>query len=166
MNEEFFQKINRNYKRDLDIDMNDLEGEWLKQPSLFMYYSQEHSEAIKERENAKNNLDVIDAQLDSEIRRDWEKHWTKSPTETAVKNWVLQHEKHKKALDVFNEKSHSVNLLQSAKSAFDHRRKALENLVTLLVTGFHSEPKVSKHITKGEHLGLDKTKKVIRRNRS
>ena len=165
MNEEFFKKINRNYKSDLDIDMNDLEGEWLKQPSLFMYYSEAHAEAIKERENAKNNLDIVDAQLDSEIRRDWEKHWTKSPTETAVKNWVLQHEKHKKALDLFNDKSHSVNLLQSAKSAFDHRRKALENLVTLLVTGFHSEPKVSKHITKGEHLGLDR-KKVIRRNRS
>lgn len=166
MNEEFFNKINRNYKYDLDIDMDDLEREWLEQPSLFMYYSEAHAEAIRDREDAKNNLDLTDALLDSKYRKGWEKYWEKSPTELALKNKIILDEEHQKSLANFNKKSHIVNLLQSAKSAFDHRRKALENLVTLKVTGFHSEPKVSKHITKGEHLGLDKTKKIVRRNKS
>lgn len=155
----------RNYKSDLEINMDDLETEWLEQPSLFMYYSQAHAEAIRDREEAKNHLDTVDAMLDSEIRTEenWKKHFEKHPTEGAIKNWVIMHEKHKNALAIFNKKSHDTNLLQSAKSAFDHRRKALENLVTLLVTGFHSQPKVSKQVTQGVHLGLGNKKRVVRR---
>jgi hypothetical protein len=155
---------NRDYNEDLKIDVKNLEGEWVEQPSLYMYYSEAYSEAIRDRDNAKNDLEIADAQLDRDIRRDWEKHFDKPPTETAIKGWIIQQEKHKKQLAIFSEKSHNANLLQSAKNAFDHRRKALENLVSLMITGFHSEPKVSKQITQGVHLGLKK--KTVVRNRS
>lgn len=155
----------RNYYDDLKIDTNNLEGEWVEQPSLYMYYSEAYCEAIRDRDKAKNDLDIIDAQLDKEIRNkdNWEKHFDKSPSETAIRGWIIQHDRHIKQLAIYSDLSHNANLLQSAKNAFDHRRKALENSVSLLITGFHSQPKVSKTITQGAHLGLKKTKVVVRR---
>lgn len=149
---------------DLKINVNDLEKDWTEQASLYMYYSEAYADAIKIRDEDKNKLEIADAQLDFEIRRNWEKHFEKQPAETAIKNWVIMQEKHQKALAIYLESSHNANLLQGAKTALDHKRKALENLVSLLITGFHSAPKVSKHITQGEHLGLKK--KTIPRKRT
>ena len=38
----------------------------------------------------------------------------------------------------------NANILLSAKTAFDHRKRALENLVSLRIAGFHSEPRTSR----------------------
>jgi hypothetical protein len=157
--------MERDYMQDIKIDVNDLAGEWQNQASLYLYYSEGYSEAIRDRDKAKNDLEIIDAQLDKEIRRDWEKHFDKSPTETAIKGWIIQQEKHKKYLDIYSKLSHTANLLQSAKNALDHKRKALENLVSLKIAGFHSEPKVNKEITRGRHLGLGSKKRIVYRKK-
>lgn len=146
----------RNYKEDVKIDGDDLENEWIEQASLYLYYAEAHADSIQAKEKAKNDVDVAYAQLDSLIRKDWEKHFEKHPSESAIQSWIIQQEKHKKVLDIFYKKSHTVNLMQAAKTAFDHRRKALENLVSLLITGFHSEPKVPRRVTRRVHLGLKK----------
>lgn len=144
----------RNYKADLQINEDDLSAEWLEQPSLYMYYAELHAKALLAKEKASDHIDLVYAQLDSEIRRDWEKWFEKPPTESAIKNWILKQEKHKIALENYHKASYNANVAQAAKTAFDHRRKALENLVSLFISGFHSEPKVKKEVTRGRHLGL------------
>jgi hypothetical protein len=148
--------MERDYSADIKIDQDNLTDEWIKQPSLYLYYAEAHADAVLAKEKASDTIDLVYAQLDSVIRKDWEKHFDKYPTETAIKNWILMQEKHKIALEKYHKISHTVNVLAAAKTAFDHRRKALENLVSLLITGFHSEPKVSKQITRRSHLGLRK----------
>ena len=148
----------RDYKEDMKINEDDLSSEWLEQPSIYIYYAETHAKALYMKEKISNYLDLVQAQLDSEIRRDWEKHFDKAPTETAIKNWILKQEKYKKALDKYQKASYKVNLMQSVKVALDHRKKALENLVTLFVSGFHSEPKIKRSVIKEAHLGLRKKK--------
>lgn len=148
--------MDRNYKEDIKINEDDLENEWIEQPSLYLYYGEAHADAVLEKEKASDELDLVHAQLDSQLRKDWEKHFEKAPSEAAIKSWIIQQEKYKKKLENLNKKTHNVNVLAVAKTAFDHRKKALENLVTLHVTGFHSEPKPPKNVTRRTHLGLKK----------
>lgn len=148
--------MTRNYKEDLKIDQNNLEKEWLEQPSLYMYYAEAYADAILERDEAKNELERIYCKLDNSLIKDWEKYFDKSPSEQMRKNKIFLNQEYKKALAEFDKCTHNVNLLQAAKYAFDHRRKALEHLVTLLVSGFHSEPTMKKSNIKRRHLGLKK----------
>lgn len=153
----------RNYKNDLQINSGDLQSEWIEQPSRYMYYAEAYADAVLEKDKAKNNLDIMYARLEMKLRSgEWEKHFEKYPSEGVVNSYVIQREEYQKCLEKYHKACHDVNLMQSAKTAFDHRRKALENLVTMMVTGFHSEPKVSKLVTRRKHLGLrpgTKTKK-------
>ena len=148
--------MERNYKEDIKIDEDNLADEWIEQPSLYLYYAEAHAEAVHAKEKASNHIDLDYAQLETQIIKDWEKHFEKYPSEGARKSWILQQERHKKALENYQNACYKVNLMQAAKTAFDHRRKALENLVSLFISGFHSEPKVKKEITRREHLGLRK----------
>lgn len=148
--------MGRNIKEDLKINEDDLSAEWLEQPSLYQYYAEAHADAMHEKEKASSYIDLVYAQLETQIIKDWEKHFEKYPSEGARKSWILQQEKHKKALENYQNACYKVNLMQAAKTAFDHRRKALENLVSLFISGFHSEPKIKKEVIRRKHLGLRK----------
>lgn len=152
-------EVNRNYKLDLEINSSNLEDEWIEQPSLYMYYSDLQARAIKERDDLKQKLDVHQAQLDSKVRKNWEQYFEKSPTESAIKNYIVLNVETKKLVEKLNELSYNVSIMTAAKTAFEHRKKALENLVTLLITGFHSEPKLKNEATRRtRHFGLKKNK--------
>ena len=148
--------MERDYTSDLKIDQDNLSDEWLEQPSLYMYYAEAHADALLEKEKASDELDLVFAELESQIISKWESHFEKYPSEGARKSWIIRQERYKKSLEKYHKKSHNVNILAAAKVAFDHRKKALENLVSLFIGGFHSEPKVNKEITRRKHLGLRK----------
>lgn len=140
----------RDYFQDLEIG-DDLQDEWIKHPSLYMYYSESHADAIDTRDKAKQFMEVEAAKLDSYLRKEWAKLFPEDKmTEAGIKAKVLQHVSYKKAQNLLNKANHNVNILSSAKSAFEHRKKALENIVTLTVMGFHSEPKKPKTVQQKE----------------
>jgi len=130
----------RDYKEDIRIDVNNLEGEWIEQPSLMLHYSSLYAEAIHSRDLKKVKVDQEYARIDSEIRKDWQKHFDSKPTEVAIKNYITLHPIYRKAEKLLINATREVNLLSGIKSSFDHRKRALENIVSLHITGFHSEP--------------------------
>lgn len=145
--------MTRDYKEDIKIDERDLEHEWLEQPSLFLYYAEAHADAMHERDLAKSKADYTYAIMYSDVKKNWEKYFDSKPTEPAIKEYIISNPRFRKAEKLFLNAAHHVNAMLAAKTAFDHRKRALENLVSLRISGFHSEPrnKTRKIREKGGH---------------
>ena len=128
------------YNKDLEIDFNRLDENWRDQSSNYMDWSQKWVNAVTKRDRAKEGLDVVKAELDREIRN--REHKTKL-TEAAINAVIITHENYRVAFELLTQANEDVNLLASAKSAFEHRKKALEGLTQLFVNGYWSEPRIS-----------------------
>ena len=133
-------KISRNYAEDIEIDINDLEGEWIEQPSLYLHYSKKYSDAIYERDLRKSELDYLYAKQYNNIKNNWQEDFDKPPSESAIKEKIVESEKYRLAEKALIEATRQMNLYSGVKSSFEHRKNALSNLVYLRVSGFHSEP--------------------------
>jgi hypothetical protein len=131
----------RNYKEDIKIDNNKLEEEWTEQASMYQYYAEDYADAVKKRDKAKSWLEVVHAKVDSIIRKDKNKKFDKKPTEGQVKSLIITHPKYKQAQTELIDATYEMNLALGIKTSFEHRKKALENIVSLHITGFHAEPR-------------------------
>lgn len=131
------------YERDLTIDHNALDVEWLRQPVLFHRYSRAEADARREMDRAKEKLTVTEAELDSEIRRNPGKYFTDDVkvTNPAVEAVVKRSERYKDALNEYYDARRIYDILSGAVAAFKQRGDALTNLVMLYKSSYFSGPK-------------------------
>lgn len=124
----------------LAIDKDNLDLMWVEQPQVYNDIAERVALEMSRRDEAKNALKDLEAQIDAELREDaeadFQKNGTKKPTETALKNMMREDKRWKKANEMQLELDKNVNMLQARKDAFHQRRYALENLVTLHVSGY------------------------------
>lgn len=140
-----------------EIDLERLDEEWVNQPKLYHEYSTKLTEAKEEKEWAEVQVEVTDdyrrsvrAKLDLKIRKNPVKFLTSKIklTETAISNRILIHPAYIKAKErVYEAKkalikaNASVSTYYSAVFALDHRKKALENCVTLFGQDYFASPR-------------------------
>lgn len=145
---------------DFTPDRDNLDDEWVRQPELYHSYAVQLADARKVQDERKNKLEVIQAELDSEIRQNPEEFGLESRvTEGSIKATIIQHSRYTKALQRLLDAKHSVDILQAAVVALDHKKKALENLVYLHGQDYFSSPKA-----RGED--REKMEEVTRKVRS
>lgn len=130
-----------NYQDDLQIDINALHEEWLKQPVLYMKYAELAVQAQKERDKAKENLEVVRATLDRAMRKEPGNYGLDKVTESALSATIVSHPDYLRANDALIEANYKLNLYDAAIKAFEHKKKALENQVQLWTMGYFSIPK-------------------------
>jgi len=131
-----------NYEADLRIDESNLDLEWLEQPSLMMRYGMKSAEARQELDLAKENLNLVKAELDLAIRNNPESYGLNKVTEAALFAMIQQQDDYKTAYSRFVDATYQVNLLQVAIEAIQHRKSALENLVRLHGQQYFAGPKI------------------------
>ena len=134
----------RDFKKDIIIDPENLEKEWINQPQLFLYYSEAFAEAMYEKDIKKSALDYTYSKLYAEIKDTWSDHFDSKPTEPACKEWITRNKEYRIAEKAFIKAQKSANILLNVKTAFDHRKLALSNLTSLRIGGFYSEPRNKK----------------------
>ncbi len=127
---------------DIDnIDRMSLDEEWLKQPAMYRYFATQAEDAYKEADKLENDLKVIDAEIEKEIRHNAEMNESKI-TEKAVASEILLNKKHKEAVEAALDARYEARVLNNAVTrALDHRKKALENLVQLELNSYNSTPR-------------------------
>ncbi len=137
----------RNYNIDIEVD-DDLEGEWLTHPSLYLHYAKIYADACANKDDAKLKMDWIAANIDLDIRKTWdtkegyEKYgFETKPAEGAIKNTILINKKYLAAYRKYNKYSKIVTSMIGVKTAFEHKKHALANLVSLKIGGFYAEPR-------------------------
>jgi hypothetical protein len=136
-----------NYEREIEIDESSLDIEWLNQPMLFMKYSQHSAQMRRKVDEAKQNLDVVKAEVDRDIRENPDKYDISKITEGSVSSAILVSANYKKAFKEYLDAKYEADMAQAAVIAFDQRKTALENMVRLHGQQYFAGPKVPRDLT-------------------
>lgn len=152
-----------NYERDLEININELHKEWLRQPNLYYRYAEAWAEANKELGKAKRRLEVVKkeakkvidetfSELSFAARKGGEDVIGVKPTEASIQAWVLSQERYKevveeqegaveKATQELIDAQYEVDITHEGIKAFDERKTSLEQEVFLWGGQYFSSPK-------------------------
>lgn len=137
-----------NYERDITINQDALDVEWLEQPRLMMRYGRYLAEAELELANAKQALDIKRAELDKNIRMNPSNYDIEKVTEAAVSNAILGDAGYKSTVEEFNQCQYEYTMVKNAVKAFEHKKDALENLVRLFGQQYFAGPSVPRDLSK------------------
>lgn len=134
------------YEKDVSIDPDALDVEWLEQPRLMVRYSQYLAEKRQEVDQAKTRMDIVKAELDQRIRTDPEKFDISKVTEGAINAAITTHPEYNEAMEELTTAQYEMNMAQGAVRAIDGKKDALENLVRLYGQQYFAGPKVPRDI--------------------
>lgn len=146
---------------DIDIDDLRLDQEWLRQPRLYLKYAEKLADSKRSLDEAKNELEVIRADVAKMIRTSPESFGLAKATEGAVAETMVRQDEVRAAERAVVEKKYEVQILEAAVQAIEHRKRALENLVSLHLAGYFSEPRATGESK--EH--VDRVEKQFARSR-
>lgn len=141
-----------NYEGDIALDEDALDVEWLDHSRLLLKWSKELAHQDKVVAQAKENLEVVTAELSLAIRTDPKKYGLDKVTEGAIRETLITHKltraKHKEAQEEYTEALYEQSLLKAAVRSIDRNKDALENLVRLHGMNYFSGPKVPHDLSK------------------
>jgi len=123
---------------DLAVDRYDLVGEWERQHQIYMDWVNIYALSVMERDTRKSAVELSTANLDSLIRSDPSAYGVDKVTESAVKNAIISSEEYQEKITELHKANLFMHKMEGAKTAFEQRKKALENLVQLSLAGFYS----------------------------
>lgn len=129
-----------------DLDDCRLDKEWKRQPKLFFEHAKRLADAKANHAAAKADLDLTRAEQDELIRDNPGKYGIDKIRESAVANKVEVRPEVEAAVKTMNKAKHRMDVLQAAVDALEHRKRALENLVTLFCASYFSEPRSPKGV--------------------
>lgn len=125
--------------KDLDINMDDLNNELIKQPSKYAYYATLSEYAHKRVAELENEINVTYSQIYNQIvtannqleaeesKKDKPKKVEKL-TETAIKNMIVNRKAYNELVKQQIEMEYIYNILKSTKNAFEQRCQMLIQL--------------------------------------
>lgn len=132
------------YENDLDIDLEMLEKEWLKQPGLYAKYSQLKAEAKKEMDRAAEKVKTVRSELILKAKKGDKELLGFKPTESTIEAWYRTQDAWQEAKQEYIDAEYEYNMMDGAVFAFSQRKSALESLVSLWIGNYYSTPKSPK----------------------
>lgn len=125
-------------------DPSKLAEEWVLQPRLCREYLDKLADARRDHERAKADLDVVSAEISLEIRKNPSSVGLEKVTDDAVKAAVTSHPRRREAERKLIDARHVMDVVWAASEAIEHKKKALEALVTLSGRDEWAEPRAPK----------------------
>lgn len=153
------------YIQDMKIEPDELDLEWLGQPQLMVKYSAKLAEAKERRDLMKEEVDLMRAECDRDIRKAPEKFGLEKITETAVSNAILTIDDYKDAQEQLRRANYDVNVLQGVVSAIEQRKAALENMVRLLGQNYFAGPSIPRNLQEEMELKQKESNKKVKLKR-
>ena len=135
------------YEKEIQIDEEALDLEWLDQPKLFIEIAKKSAEAQFDCDQAKANFDVVCSETEMKIRNNPTVYKIEKVTESAVSAVLKQTKEYTDALLKLNEAKRDASILQGAVRAFDQRKTALENMVRLHGQSYFAGPKIPRNLS-------------------
>lgn len=146
----------------VQIDELNLDKECIRQPGLVLQWATQAAEKRKDIDEAKAELDVVEADLSRKIRQDCGAYGLEKVTETAVAGVILLQKSYRTAHQKLLDARYQHELAQAVVSALEHKKRSLTLLVELHGIGYCSSPRLSQ---KGQQAVQEMTKKKVRRFR-
>ncbi len=130
---------------DFGIDPDMLWDEWLGQPQMYYEWAEKLADAKQAVGEAKAVLELTEAETALAIRKFPEKYGLEKVTEGGVEAVMITRKEYQAAKTDLIEAMHKEDIFGAAVSAMQHRKTALEKLVDLFLSNYHSAPKSSKN---------------------
>ena len=127
----------KDLKAKLRIDEHALEVAWRDQPDLFYQVANEHALALSIRDESKQDLEELEAEVDMELRRDAATSGEKT-TETQIQSNKKTDKRVRAANDSFLEKRYIAEQWKVLRDAYEQRSFALSRLVELYIANYYS----------------------------
>ncbi len=127
----------------VEIDEENLDLEWVKQPKTVYRFAIALANARLEHARAKANLDVVAAELAKRVRAGPQHYHIDKVTESTVEGAVLMSVEHKAAMELMNKAKWKMDMHQAMIDALEHKKRGLENLVTLHGQNYFSSPRAT-----------------------
>lgn len=124
----------------LDPDLNRLEWELHRQPGLMDEWSCKLADARKALDEARNFLDITQAEVSNKIRKDPESFGLDKVTETAISNALIIDSDVMQAKQDWIDARHEFDTIQSMVNALEHKKSSLRELVALHGQDYFSKP--------------------------
>ncbi len=124
----------------ITLDADNLEQEWTDHPGAVHWVNIQWAEALRERKFAEFDLESVLAREDVALRTAFDNAGKKT-TETEIKRLLLANSACREAAQKRDEAAHIQHLVESERTALDHKKSALENIVKLRLSDWYSEPK-------------------------
>lgn len=135
-----------NYEKDMYIDHDALEVECLDQPAKMVKYSTMLAEARRDRDQAKETLELEYAKIDKHVRTDPQSFNLEKATEGAIRGAVLQDKRYIQAQNIYNDANYEVGVLQGVVAALEQRKSMIEGLIKLHGQQYFAGPHVPHDI--------------------
>lgn len=127
--------------KDVAIDPQALDVEWLRQSDLFMKWAERAIAARFEADRLKLKAEVVEAEVELTIRKNPKAYdITDRVTEAAVKATVAAHRRCLKAHTAYLRARDEAAMLDKAVTAMEIKKRALEKLVELHGQQYFSSP--------------------------
>lgn len=153
-------------KEILKIDRNVLHIEWERQSQLYLEWAEKWAQAVFRRDRLKNKLDLVRARLYAEIKKNPQEYGIDPNTrltDSYVESIILQNSQYSKVYNLYIEAIRKVNSYAALKEALQHRKKALEALTQLYLTGYFSQPSLSQNeIDRAKQARVQRVQQEIR----
>ena len=137
-----------NYEKDLTIDSEALDVEWLGQAELMRRYTHHAANMKKGMDEAKEQMDVAKAQLDMGIRSAPNKYGLEKVTEGALQSLILLQPQCQKLSQAYIDAKYEYDIAVGAVRSMDQRKDALENLVRLLNASYFAGPQTPRDLSR------------------
>jgi len=134
------------YEDAIDIDVNGLDVEWVRQSKLMGDYCKHAAQCKKDVDLTKEQLEICKAGLDRQIRSDPEKFGLKKITETVVGNAVIESQTYQECQQEYIDAKFEYEMAVAAVRAVDQKKTALENLVRLHGASYFAGPSVPRDL--------------------
>ena len=131
-----------NFDADLEIDVDALDEEWLKQPQLFMSYCKAAVLAESAAKKAELNVKTVRSEIIAGAIEQASKAGEKQPTGVMLEAFYRAHKEHIEAKEEWIEATTEADMLRNAIFAFQQRKTALEQLVLLHGQQYFAGPSV------------------------
>lgn len=148
------------FENDIIIDESSLDLEWLEQPSLMLKYSKIAAKSRMTMDLAKEQLEIVKAELDKEIRKDPENFEISKITENVITNTITLQDEYQEAYQNYLNSKYEYDMALNATRAIEQRKDALENLVKLYGQKYFAGPKVPQNITEKRNKTKETNEKV------
>lgn len=138
--EQTLQEFHDELRAGIMIDKDDLDHMWIEQPQLYQKLGERLAIEISKRDEAKEALKDLEAELDGAIREEdaerIDRDGGKKMTETAIKNQVREDKEFKRMSARLAEMNLDVAKLGVLKESYQMRRYALQDLTSLHISGY------------------------------
>lgn len=130
----------------LAIDLERLDSEWARQPELYYEWATKLADAQRGAAEAKDQLELIEAETSRTIRREPEKFGLTKVTEDGIRTAVVMSMFVREAKAKMIDAEHAVGVMKALVFALDNKKKGLESAVQLRLANYFSTPRQPKHV--------------------